>query len=178
MPKVKRERTVPAASIEGRPDYSVEVGKGVTTYGYDLEPAETHFIAMIIATPSPGSYAFTRAEIPAGTTVELVDALTGNTGITPDAGYDYMVKMFWCSFNQPVLFRITQDAYADVSCEAEIPAHSPPSHNFLVGWLRSQMEPIGVSTKTTLEITNLGASPAIGKCWVAGFQKEGVYRWY
>ena len=180
---VKGPTRVPAswevAEKQGAPDYSTDVSRGKTIYGYILEPDESFFMALIIAHPTPGAYVFERAGIPSGVTVELIDVDTGLPGITPAVGYDYIIKELWIVFNQPVMFEMWQAGPAGYSC-LNFPAANmqPAVQPLLTGWTRSQIEPINVSTTTNIRITNLGTGLAYGKCWIVGFMRPRAYTWF
>lgn len=182
MVKKVRTRTVGswvAAQKQPTPDYSPAVVRSMSISGYTLEPDETFFMAIILATEAPGGYPFTRLPIASGETVDLIDILTGLPGITPPADWDYIIKGFWCNFNQPVMYIMDQAVVGDRSCECHIPAFSMPEMTqFDVGWTRNQVEPIGAASLTEMQITNLGADDAIGKAWIIGFMKPRIYIWY
>lgn len=165
----------------GRPDYSQEVDRGKSVWGYTLSEDETFLFPLMIAYAGGGnaSYAFTREPIPSGTTVEMIEAISGNTGIIAPAGYDYLLKEIWISFNQPVRFEMFQQSVQDYSCFCYVPAYPvPPWSGLPIGWTRAQVESIAPQSTTNIRILNLGASPASGKAWIVGFQKEGAYTWY
>lgn len=181
MVKKVKTRTVDSwvgAQKQSTPDYSPAVVRSMAVSGYTLEPDETFFMAIVVATAAPGVYPFTRVAIPAGVTVDLVDILTGLNGITPAEDYDYIIKAFWCNFNQPVMYSMDQVVIGDRSCEVYIPAYPMPEMvEFDVGWTRAQVEPITAATRTDLQITNLGEDPALGKAWIIGFMKPRTYIW-
>ncbi len=164
----------------GLPDYEKQT-RTRTVWGYhlDLAASETFLFSIIIATAAPGPYAFTRVPIPAGVTVELIDAFTGLPGINAIAGEDFLIKEIWLNFDQPVLFQEFQAAIPDISCECYAPAYANPSIQGLpIGWTRAQLEPINVASVTNFRVTNLGAAAASGKAWVVGFRKPSQYVWY
>ena len=171
---------VPAAG-EGRPDYSSEITRGKQVFGYPLELGETFFITIIICEPflPLGSYPFEQGGIPIGGQVDLIDGMTGLPGVTPPAGYDYLIKQCFISFDQPVLFYIYQAGPAGYSCVQYAPAYGKPgTEPFMIGWARSNVEPINVASQTVLRVRNLGGGVAYGKAWVEGFMKLGTYNWY
>lgn len=173
-------RTFPVqARGTGRPDYTEETHRGKELWGYIPEPDETFFFAIIIALETPGAYPFTRVGINPGETVELIDAFTGLPGVTPPAGWDYIIKEFWITFDQPMRYQMISEVSADSCCEVPVP---PFKHTemvgFPVGWTRAQTEPIDAETTTRCQVTNLGTELAYGKAWVVGFMKEGIYTWY
>ena len=166
----------------GRPDYSGDVYRSKSIYGYvlDVEENESFLFNMLIATANPGAYAFTISPLTPGVTYNVNDAFTGLPGINALAGEDYLIKEFWCNFTQPVRFQMTQaQVGGDVTCECYIPAYSTPAViAFPVGWTRAQVESIVPASNTGMTITNLGGATATGKLWVVGFRKMGAYRWY
>jgi hypothetical protein len=165
----------------GRPDYSSETHRGKQIYGYPLEPGESFFITIIMCEPflPVGNYPFERAAIPIGGEVDLIDGVTGLVGVTPPAGYDYLIKQCFISFDQPVLFYIYQAGPAGYSCLQYAPAFGKPgTEPFLIGWARSNVEPINVASQTILRVRNLGGGVAHGKCWIEGFMKPGAYTWF
>lgn len=163
----------------GSPDYSTDVSRGKVIYGYILEPDETFFMAIIECLVVPGVYPFERVGIPVGGTVELIDATTGIAGITPPVDWDYIIKAFYLSFNQPVEFTMWQAGPGGWSCIMECDAFPAPAiQPLLTGWTRSQIEPIDVSTITNLYVENLGSALAYGKCWIQGFMRPRSYTWF
>lgn len=174
-------RTFPVPTLgEGRPDYSNEVFRGKQVYGYPLQLDETFFITIIMCEPwALGGYPFERVGIPVGGEVDLIDGVTGLVGVTPPPGYDYLIKQCFISFDQPVLFYIYQAGPAGYSCMQHVPAFNKPgTEPFLIGWARSNVEPINVASLTTLTVRNLGSDIAYGKAWVEGFMKPTPYTWF
>lgn len=178
MPRIELQEALTGLG-EGFPDYKREVHRARQIWGYVPEVDESFVFSILICTENPGSYSFTRAPLAVGETAEMIDAHTGLTKIRPEADEDYIIKEFWCNFNQPTRFRMIQEVIGDVSCECFNPAYSTPAWGgFPIGWTRAQVEPITSATNTTVTIENLGSQPAIGKVWLIGFIKEEAYDWY
>lgn len=183
MPTKVKTRIVPSWQVAqkvGTPDFAPEVVRAKTIYGYNFEPDESFFMAIIIASDlATGAYPFTVLSIASGAVVDLIDTETGALGITPPAGYDFLIKEFWCNFDQPVRFTMEQMQIPDISCDVRRPAFSvPEAIAFPIGWTRNQIESILVASLTRIRIQNLGAEAARGKCWIVGFMRPRVYPWY
>lgn len=155
-----------------------EIFRSKNIWGYVPEYSESFLFAMLIATEAPGLYSFTREGIASGEEVELVDAFTGEEGITALAGEDYLLKEIWLNFNQPMRFQMEQDLYNDISCESYIPPFTTTTVQGLpIGWSRAQVEAIDAESITYMRIKNLGAELAYGKAWIIGFRKMNLYEW-
>lgn len=179
MAVVERTYVVPQRG-QGRPDYSAENHRAKTIYGYNPIYGEAILMALIEAVPAPGAYNFTRVAINPAETVDLLNPVTGLPGITMGANRDYIIKQYWCNFDQPMMFVMLQEAVGDdYSCIEMVPASPRPSvQAFPIGWARSQIEPIGAESTTRIRVTNLGSRVALGKAWIQAFCKDETYTWF
>ncbi len=163
----------------GLPKWKAEIWRARQIWGYVPDDGEEFLFAIIVATLAPGPYSFTRAGIDPGETVELINAFTGLEGITPPAGWDYIIKEVWINFDQPMFLQLYQEQVGDTGCDVYVPAFSSPFMIGLpIGWTRAQVESINVESTTKVRVKNLGAQLAYGKCWIVGFMKEALYAWY
>lgn len=179
-PRIESVRSITGTG-EGYPDYMREISRGKLIYGYQLQADESFFITIIECEPFVplGAYPFERAGIPAGGEVDLIDGVTGLAGVISPAGYDYLIKQCYISFNQPMLFYIYQVVTGGYSCMQYVPAFGKPgTEPFLIGWARHNVEPTNITSRTTIRVRNLGDELAYGKAWIEGFTKPGVYTWY
>ena len=169
--------TVPTG--EGKPDYQNEVFRGKQVYGYTLEEGEELLWLTTLFTLTPGPSAIVMPPIAPGATAQAIDAFTGLTQLNVLTGWDYILKEFWVSFNQPVRIEFFQGGtYNDLSCIAYIEANEKPTNVFQVGWTRSLLEDITVASVLRADVTNLSPlNAAEGKYWVIGYMKVGSYRW-
>ncbi|MDP3064639.1 MAG: hypothetical protein Q8O40_15760 [Chloroflexota bacterium] len=175
---LQRTYTVPSAGV-GKPDYKDEVFRGKQIYGYERELGEEYLWLTTLFTLTPGSAAITALPIAPGATAQAIDAFTGLTQLNVLAGWDYLLKEFWVSFNQPVRYAFFQGGtYNDVSCVAYSEANAKPTNVFQVGWTRSLLEDLTVASVLRIDITNLSPlNAAEGKVWVIGYRKYGSYIW-
>jgi hypothetical protein len=155
------------------------IDKGITTPGHKLDAGEEYIIVINICTESPGDYAFTRAPIPVGGTINLLDAVTGYDYLLTERNEDFIYKMVWLNFDQPVRWQIYRTSYQDYGCEAYIPAFNPTYiTTYDVGWSRAQLEDTNQVSRHYYYVKNLGSKPAHGKAWIVGFLKEGTYDFF
>lgn len=156
-----------------------DIDKGIITQAYKTDPGETLLFMLLIATDDPGAYSFTRTPIPVNGTVNLVNASDGNDHLLNPTGRDWIYKMFWCNFDQPMKFQIYRANVPDVTCECYIPAYVPTYlTTFDIGWSRSQLESTDQETTHYHYLTNMGGAPAKGKAWLLGMYKEGTYDFF
>lgn len=165
----------------GKPDYTREVHKAKQLFGYELDYGETFLWLLTEAVPTPpgpGASAVTRGGLAAGATMQALDAFTGDSELSVPAGWDYILKEFWVSFDQDVEFILYQGgSFDDISCIAYIGSGAKPVNVFQTGWSRSLLENLSLPSVLRCDIKNLGAEIAYGKVWVIGFMKEGTYTW-
>lgn len=177
-----RKRVFPVAQRGiGRPDYSEEVHRAKQIFGYEPVEGETILWLCTICVPTPpgpGDAVITRGALAPGETMQAIDCLTGEDHSEFAAGWDYLIKEFWVTFDQPVQFLFYQGgSFDDVSCMDYVQAFQKPINLFQVGWTRSLLEDIALPSVLRCDITNLGVDPAYGKVWATGYQKLGAYRW-
>lgn len=174
------ERAIPRKGT-GVADYQVEVYRAKQVYGYTKEYGEEYLwlTTLFVPTPpGPGPSAITRGGLEPGEVAQAIDAFTGLTQLNVLAGWDYLLKEFWVSFDQPVRMDFYQGAnYDDLSCIAYFEPFAKPTNVFQVGWTRSLLEDIALPSVLRCDVTNLGSSTAFGKVWVIGYRKEGSYIW-
>ncbi|MDP3064116.1 MAG: hypothetical protein Q8O40_13035 [Chloroflexota bacterium] len=163
----------------GLPDYQAETHRAKQTYGYVREYGEELLWLTTLFTQNPGPASITLAPLAPGATGQAIDAFTGLTEIALAAGWDYLIKEFWVSFNQPVRLDFYQGgSYADLSCISFFQANEKPTNVFQVGWSRSLLEDLTVASVLRCDITNLSPlNDAEGKVWLIGYRKLGSYLW-
>jgi len=172
--------TIKTATIKGigKPDYSREVFRGKETFGYELEYGERLLWMTIICMDVPGPSIITRAPLAVGDTMRALDFATGNDEAIIPAGWDWLFKEIWVSFDQDVEFQMFQGGtFNDVSCSALIAAGSKPPNIAQTGCSRGLTEDLSVASVLRVTIKNLGGGPARGKVWLAAITKEGYYQW-
>lgn len=163
----------------GKPDYQDEVFRGKQLLANQLEEGEELLWLIAICINAPGPAAITRLPLAAGATLSAFDYATGVTTKVIPAGWDYVIKEFWVSFEQDVEFLMFQGGtFNDVSCSGYFASGSKPVNIFQVGWTRSLLEDISVPSTLRVDITNLSPVASRGKVWVAGLMKKGVYTWF
>lgn len=164
----------------GLPKWTSEVAKAKHIWGYVLSPGEENVWIAILCDVGWSDEPLTtnREPIESGEEVNMLDCFTGFDYLLGEAGWDWLIKEMYFSFDQPIKFTQYQEGVASHTC-----LHSGPSFpvapivRFPVGWARSLLEDIDTESKTYFRIKNLGADPAIGKAWIMGFKKEGAYWW-
>lgn len=177
MPRVISTSVVAQRGI-GRPDYQEEVSRGKQIFAYEPEFGETYLWLIALFVPVPGPSAVTLPGIAAGATAQAIDAFTGLTQLNVAAGWDYVIKEFWVSFNQDTEFVLFQGgSYNDTACICYVPGGNGPINIFQTGWSRSLLEDITLPSVLRCDITNLGGAVAYGKVWCIGYMKEGTYLW-
>lgn len=163
----------------GKPDYTGEVFRGKELLAHRLEESEELLWLIAICIDVPGPAVITRLPLAAGATLSAFDYTTGVTTKIIPAGWDYVIKEFWVSFDQDVEFIMFQGGtFNDVSCSGYFASGSKPVNLFQVGWTRSLLEDISVASTLRVDIRNLSLVATRGKVWVAGLLKEGAYTWF
>jgi len=164
---------------KGKPDYTGETWRAKQIYGYEREVGEEYLWLTTLFSLVPGPSAITAPPIAPGATAQAIDAFTGLPQIAILPGWDYLLKEFWVSFNQPVRYDFFQGGtYNDVSCIGYSEANAKPTNVFQVGWTRSLLEDLTVASVLRIDITNLSPlNAAEGKVWVIGYRKLGSYIW-
>ena len=168
-----------ATTGQGKPDYKGEVFRGKQMYGYERELGEEYLWLTTLFTATPGPSAIVALPIAPGATAQAIDAFTGLPQLNVPAGWDYLLKEFWVSFNQPIRYQFFQGGtYNDISCIAYSEANAKPTNVFQVGWTRSLLEDLTVPSVLRIDITNISPlNAAEGKIWVIGYMKLGSYTW-
>ncbi len=172
------EKTFPVTGIgQGRPDYTGEQHKSKVIGGYHLELNESYLFLAIIACPAPGSFVFTRGSIAVNETINLLNPGTGLGYIDMLAGEDYLIKEMWLNFTQPMRWEMHRSVPNDIDCIIFSDTLQRPLTSFPIGWTRGLLENINIAGRVSCRLTNIGAEPAFGKCWIWGFKKLGTYTW-
>lgn len=167
----------------GKPDYSKEIASGRTLAGYRMAYGESHtwpYLGAIAGGAAEGIPG-TRDPIPIGETVRLIDAFTGLDHIAADEGEDWLLKVVYFNFDQPMLWEIFQviDGVPVHTCISTFPAmKTPETTQWTIGWARSFLEAISVAGICYAQVTNVGLGDATGKAWIVGFRKMGEYEWF
>jgi len=165
-----------------RPDYIGRIVSGKQQFGYKKDKGEKLLWMTIVSCPADhpaGASGITVNGIAAGIEVAIIDVFSGTPYHTSPAGWDYVFKEFWVSFSEKCRFLMYQDAFAggEVSCVAYFDAYEKPVNTFVIGWTRSLLEDISTVGTFRLYIKNESSNIMYGKCWICGYEKEGVYEW-
>jgi len=165
------------------PDYAGQLYRSRFHHGYEVETGEIKLWMLRIDNPtdhpSSGISGVNFSGIAAGAEVALIDVFQGTAYHTSPAGWDYVIKEFWVSYNQRMRFLWWQDNFAggDCACLSYFEAYSKPVNEFVIGWNRSQLEALSDIGKLTIYLKNEGSAIAYGKSWVTGYEKKGTYKW-
>lgn len=177
MPRVVKTVTVPALGV-GRPDYTKDVARGISTAGYAPKDEEAiHYLAYIALSDAPGGIPFTKGGIAPGEEVKLIDAATGKDYFLTEAGYDCIVKDMWISFTQKTRWRMYSYYHSDYCCQAFFEANCKPLNVYPFGYVKTGMVPLGEDWKMEGRVKNLGTEMAYGKAWLTILKKKGAFTW-
>lgn len=164
-------------SKHGLPDFGLDIARSRNLAGYYLVPGEYHKWMYIMAVPDPGELVGTREAIDPGEEVALVDAEDGAGYLYAPSGYDWLVKAVYTNFTEPVQFRMKSDYVDDYICFSTYDMYREPLDTWLIGWVRTFIEPIDTPSKNYFYYKNIGDSPMYGKAWIIAFMKDSAYTW-
>jgi len=175
------EKSIGTLSVVGgdRPDFVQEVFRGKQIYGYQLEYGESLFWGALLCVENPNPIMITaRAPLAPGEEDYLKNPVTGENYTYIPPGYDILIKVTLCDFNQPIRLDVIVQELGNYPFSTAIFYPSEPSfYPSPIGTTKGDIVGVDNPMTVVVKVKNLGNDYAVGRLIIGGFIKEGAYTW-